>query len=84
MSKKEKLLKKLLSKPVDFPFEELVSLLVSLDFELSNNGKTSGSRCKLTHKSGRRLYLHKPHPRNILKPYQILDAIKILKECELI
>lgn len=34
MSKKEKLLKRFLSKPVDFAFDELVILLKMFDFEL--------------------------------------------------
>ena len=50
MSKKEKLLKRFLSKPADFEFNELVILLKMFDFELISGGKTSGSACKFRHK----------------------------------
>ena len=48
MSKKEKIIEKLKSKPKDFTY----------------------------------IALHKPHPNNILKPYQINEIIKKLKEME--
>jgi len=44
MSKKEKLMARLLSKPKDFTFEELIVLLGCLGYTEVNIGKTSGSR----------------------------------------
>lgn len=84
MSKKQKLLKRLLSKPKDFTFDELTILLKILGFELLNCGKTSGSACKFIHKKGGYIFLHKPHPNPVLKTYQINEIIKSLKEIELI
>ena len=33
-------------------------------------------------KDNRKVTLHKPHPSNILKPYQVNEIIKELKEVE--
>ena len=50
MSKREKLLKRLLSRPTDFTFEELVTLLVHLEFKSFQCGNTSGSACSFKKK----------------------------------
>lgn len=84
MSKKEKLIKRLLSRPSDFTFEELIALLSSFGYSLNYSGKTSGSRVKFSNNAGDYLRLHKPHPRNELKPYQINDIIVALMERKLI
>jgi hypothetical protein len=47
LSKKEKIVKRLLSRPVDFSFAELTTLLGLLGYSLSEAGKTSGSRVVL-------------------------------------
>lgn len=80
MSKKEKLMARLLSKPKDFTFEELTALLGYFDYEQTKLGKTSGSRVVFTNGDGDYIRLHKPHPRNILKPYQVDDVITALQE----
>lgn len=81
MSKKEKLINRLKTKPKDFTYNEAKTLLESVGFVESNKGKTSGSRVVfIESKSGLKFELHKPHPRNILKPYVIIGLIKILNE----
>lgn len=80
MSKKEKLIARLLSKPKDFTFEELTTLLGSLDYKQVSLGKTSGSEVAFSNGEGDYIRLHKPHPRNILKPYQVVDIITALQE----
>lgn len=80
MSKKEKLIARLLSKPKDFTFEELTALLSSFDYKQVNLGKTSGSRAAFSNGEGDYIRLHKPHPRNTLKPYQVEDMIRALQE----
>ncbi len=80
MSKKDKLLEKLLSRPKDFTYQEAKTLLNSLGFYEDNKGKTSGSRVVLKNQYKQKIELHKPHPKNILKSYQIADIIKNLKE----
>ena len=44
MGQKEKLIRKLKSKPRDFTFEEAETLLGYLAYKKTNKGKTSGSR----------------------------------------
>ena len=80
MSKKEKLSKRFKSRPIDFTFDELTTLLKSLGYSMETMGKTSGSRVIFSNQDGDFIRLHKPHPRNILKLYQIDDIILNLKE----
>jgi len=84
LSKKDKLKRRLLSRPVDFSFDELTTLLGSLGFSIEKSGKTGGSRVTFAKEGGDYIRLHKPHPRNILKMYQIDDIIFNLKEKELL
>ena len=84
MSRKEKLIKRFLSCPKDFTWEELVSLLVGLGFQEANTGKTGGSRRRFIHETQVVIALHKPHPQNILKRYQIEQIIEILRGEELL
>lgn len=79
MGKLEKLIERIKSNPKDFTFEEMQSLLVALGFELSNKGKTSGSRVKFF-KGNVCIILHKPHPRKELLTYQIKQIIETLSE----
>lgn len=83
MGKKEKLIKRLKSKPKDFTFNEIQSLLESLGFVLSNKGKTSGSRVKFL-KGNLVIILHKPHPRKELLEYQVNQVLEILEREDLI
>ena len=70
MSKKQKLIDKLKTKPKDLTIDEAESLLLSLGFIKSNKGRTSGSRVEFKH--GRlKIRLHAPHPCKDLKPYQV-------------
>jgi len=80
LSKKEKLAERFLSRPADFTFDELTTLLRSMGYSMETAGKTSGSRVVFSNESGDYLRLHKPHPQNILKKYQIDDIISNLKE----
>ncbi|MBO9731874.1 MAG: type II toxin-antitoxin system HicA family toxin [Chitinophaga sp.] len=83
MSKREKLIARLLSKPVDFTYAELIKLMAALGFEEETSGKTSGSRVAFINSSTKQIIrLHKPHPGNILKRYQISQLINELKNLE--
>jgi hypothetical protein len=79
MGKLEKMIERLKSNPKDFTFEEMQTLLLALGFELSNRGKTSGSRVKFF-RDGVFIILHKPHPRKELLSYQIKQIIETLSE----
>ncbi len=85
MSKKDKLIKRLLSEPKDFTFEEAETLLNYLAFYKDNRGKTSGSRVAfVSDKTSAKIILHKPHPRRELLSYQIKELIRFLKQENLI
>lgn len=80
MSKAEKLLKRFLSKPKDFTFDELKKLLSSFGYEEVMTGKTAGSRVTFQHYKGHTIKLHKPHPSTVLKKYQLDDVVDKLRE----
>lgn len=77
MSKQQKLLRRLVSKPTDFTWSELVSLMTALGFEVE---KSSGSGRKFIHtQTDATLFIHEPHPARVLKVYQVRDVIQLLK-----
>ena len=81
MGKKEKLINHLKSKPKDFTFDELETLLGYFSYSKTNKGKTSGSRVIFTSSENRpAIMLHKPHPGNELNLYQVQQIIEILKQ----
>ena len=84
MGQKQKLISRLLSNPKDFTFEEAKTLLAYMGFELENKGKTSGSRVIFTGKDNSSIRLHRPHPGNILKSYQIKQLIEFLNQEDLL
>ena len=85
MSKKEKIIERLKSKPKDFTYDEAKQVLNFLGFIEDNKGKTSGSRVAFVNKEIKvKVELHKPHPGKILKTYQINKLISKLKEKEVI
>lgn len=73
MSKKDKLLKRLQSKPKDFTFDEMSALLSYFGYELKQGGTGSGVKF-VRDGSNEVINFHKPHPNGILKRY-ILDQI---------
>ena len=81
MSRIEKLINRLEQKPKDFTYEEAKRLLESLGCHEDNKGKTSGSRIVFKNDElNDKIELHKLHPSNILKIYQINIIIKKLEE----
>lgn len=71
MSKIEKEIERLKTKPKDFTYDEAKRVLNNFGFIENNKGKTFGSRVRFIDKQNIIIELHKPHPKNILKPYQI-------------
>lgn len=80
MGQKEKLIKRLKSKPKDFTFDDAETLLNYLGYFRSNKGRTSGSRIIFISENHGAILLHKPHPRKELKAYQIKQLIEILEQ----
>jgi len=85
MAKRNKLLDRLRQRPKDFTWDELTRLLRRLGFEATKSGKTSGSRHRFVQEtSGLTISLHKPHPGNELKRYQIDQLLEFLTREEMI
>jgi len=83
MSKHEKLLRRLLSRPKDFTIGELTVILKRLGFESFNKGKTSGSRLIfINQENGTKdiIQLHRPHPGNEIDSGALKDVITCLKD----
>ncbi len=76
MTRHEKALQRLLSKPTDFTWNELKSLMEAFGYDLKTTG---GSGRKFIHPLTDAVYfIHEPHPSKVLKSYQIRDAIRFL------
>lgn len=80
MSKKEKLRKRFKSKPSDFTWAELKSMLSGMGYELATGGRTGGSRVKFLHPERPPIILHKPHPTPVLKRYQVEQILEFIKK----
>lgn len=78
MGKHEKLLARLKSRPKDFTFQELDTLLSGFGYALNQSG--SGSRVRFEHDDHSPVLMHKPHPSPVLKPYQIDQVLDVLKQ----
>ena len=74
MSSHEKLLERFLILPKDFTYNELKKILNSFGYE---EVQGAGSRVCFA-KDNHKIKLHKPHPGNILKRYQMDLIIKEL------
>lgn len=82
MSRKEKLIRRLLSDPKDFSWNELCALMKCLGYELECG---AGSRRKfIAPDSGLSVCMHEPHPSGILKRYQVRDIKENLQKNGLI
>lgn len=82
MSKHSKLLARLKSRPNDFTWDELVSVLKQFSYQEKTG---SGARRKFVHIiTDHKLLFHKPHPENIVKRYVIDNVIEALTENGLI
>ena len=80
MGQKEKLIKKLKSRPKDFTFDEAETLLGYFTYCRSNKGRTSGSRVMFISNEHAPILLHKPHPRKELLDYQVKQLIEVLEQ----
>lgn len=80
MSKREKVIKRLLSMPGDFTYAELKQVLSAYDFQEITGGKTAGSAVKfMNEKTGEKIYLHKPHQGDIVKKYVLQEVIRMIR-----
>ncbi len=80
MTRRDKLLARLKSRPRDLTWDELVRALEGLGYAEAAAGRTGGSRRRFLHPTAPLIALHKPHPGNIVKMYVIDNVIEILIE----
>ena len=80
MGQKEKLINRLKSRPKDFTFDEVESLLGYLDYKRSDKGRTSGSRVMFVNDNHPPIMMHKTHPRKELLDYQVKQLLEMLKQ----
>ena len=77
MGTKEKLIERFKTLPADFSWNELLRLFKACGYELSNKGKTSGSRVIFI--KGEKSYTaHKPHPDRNIKAYVMRQVLEFL------
>lgn len=79
MSKKDKLLNRLLRKPKDFTFDEMKTLLSYFGYELKQGGTGSGVKF-VKEGNNEVINFHKPHPNGILKRYILEQVTEKLKK----
>ena len=79
MSKKEKLIDRLIKKPKDFTFDEMVLLLSYFGFELKQGGTGSGVKF-IKEGSNEVINFHKPHPNGVLKKYVLDQVVEKLRK----
>ncbi len=80
VTRRDKLIERLKSKPKDFSWDELVRLLDGLGYREAAPGKTDGSRRRFVHATAPAIALHKPHPGKILKLYVVEAVLAVLIE----
>lgn len=81
MTKSAKLISRLRTIPADFTWDELVTVLSSLGFhDISDK---PGSYRTFASGDGKKLFLHKPHPQNIVKRYVLREIVIRLNEWEI-
>lgn len=80
MSKRDKLLARLLERPSDFTYAEAKTLLGHFGYREDTRGCTSGSRVAFVHMQTKHIIrLHKPHTGNILKMCQLDELTEAVK-----
>lgn len=84
MTKREKLIEHFISKPRDFTWDELAKILGGLGYQQISAGKTDGSRVGFVSPNHPPIILHKPHPKPVLKRYQLEEIIDLLKQEKLL
>ena len=78
MSQKDKLIERFKRLPTDFTYDESVSLLKIFGYREYCN---DGSRRSFIHAPDNHIiYIHKPHPGNIVKMYALKDVKQTLEE----
>jgi hypothetical protein len=85
MGTKEKLIERFKRQPKDFTFNELIRLPQALGFEVSQKGKTSGSRVEFVNNEKELSFgASKPHPDSAIKSYAMKQVLEFLTSNKII
>lgn len=85
MGTRGKLIDRFKRQPKDFTFDELARLFRVLGFEISQKGKTSGSRVEFINEETKLSFgAHKPHPDSAIKGYVMKQVLEFLTSNNLI
>jgi len=82
MSSIEKLVARFLSKPSDFTYKELRRILGHFGYSEKHASESRVVFCN--EETDHSIKLHKPHPRPVLKKYQLELIIEVLQKKKLI
>ena len=78
MNRISKRLQRMLRMPSDFTWDELNAVLT--EFGFYENTKKGGSYRTFETSSGHKIFLHRPHPGNVLPKYAIRNVLGALRE----
>ncbi len=79
MTKRQKVIERFKAMPADFTWQELETMLAGFGYAQLKTGKTGGSRVKFMHETLPPVILHKPHPKPVLKRYQLEQIEETLR-----
>ena len=81
MGKEEKMIERIKACPRDYTYSEARTLAVRFGYVEKQKGSTSGARVLFYREiDGKKIMLHKPHPRKELLEYQVKELIRTLEE----
>jgi predicted RNA binding protein YcfA (HicA-like mRNA interferase family) len=78
VSKVDKLRNRIAEIPSDFTWDEMVAVLKGLGFE--EKSRKGGSYRTFISATGKKLFMHKPHPGSIVKLYCVRQVVEALRE----
>lgn len=76
MSKKNKLIDRLRSRPKNFTWEETTKLMGLCGFKVFNARGGGAGRMFIHERTRQKVRLHEPHPHNTLLPYMVDQLIE--------
>jgi hypothetical protein len=80
VSRKDKLIEKLKSRPKSFTWNEATALMSACGFRLLNARGGGSGRMFVNETTRQKVRLHEPHPQNTLLPYMVEALIQALKD----
>lgn len=79
MARRDRLLARFERFPADFTWDELIRLLRAFGYEQARIGRTGGSRVRFVREGHPPINLHRPHPDNVVKRYQLRQVHEFLR-----